>query len=123
MELPLGVKNGSSCKGEVCKLKKSLYGLKQSPRAWFGRFSTTVKEFGYKQSNSDHTLFIKHKEGKVTAIIVYVDDMVMTGDDPCEMKALQEYLATKFEMKDLGQLKYFLGIEVARSKHGVLLSQ
>ena len=123
MELPLGVKNGSSCKGEVCKLKKSLYGLKQSPRAWFGRFLTTMKEFGYKQSNSDHTLFIKHKEGKVTALIVYVDDMVLTEDDPCEMKALQEYLATKFEMKDLGQLKYFLGIEVARSKHGVLLSQ
>ena len=86
MELPLGVKNGSSCKGEVCKLKKSLYGLKQSPRAWFGRFSTTMKEFGYKQSNSDHTLFIKHKEGKVTALIVYVDDMVLTRDDPCEMK-------------------------------------
>ena len=82
-----------------------------------------MKEFGYKQSNSDHTLFIKHKEGKVTALIVYVDDMVLTGDDPCEMKALQEYLATKFEMKDLGQLKYFLGIEVARLRHGVLLSQ
>ena len=82
-----------------------------------------MKEFGYKQSNSYHTLFIKHKEGKVTALIVYVDDMVLTGDDPCERKALQEYLATKFEMKDLGQLKYFLGIVVARSKHGVLLSQ
>ena len=88
MELPLGVKNGSSCKGEVCKFKKSLYGLKQSPRAWFGRFSTTMEEFGYKQSNSNHTLFIKHKEAKVTALIVYVDDMVLTGDDPCEMKAL-----------------------------------
>ena len=123
MELPLGVKIGSSCKDEVCKLKKSLYGLKQSPKAWFGKFSTTMKEFGYKQSNSDHTLFIKHKEGKVTALIVYVDDMVLTGDDPCKMKALQEYLATKFEMKDLRQLKYFLGIEVARSKHGVFLSQ
>ena len=82
-----------------------------------------MKEFDYKKSNSDHTLFIKHKEGKVTALIVYVDDMVLTGDDPCIMKALQEYLATKFEMKDLGQLKYFLGIEVARSKHGVFLSQ
>jgi len=87
MELPPGV-NSNLGKGEVCRLKKSLYGLKQSPRAWFGRFSATMKEFGYKQSNSDHTLFIKHNEGRVTALIVYVDDMVMTGDDPREMKAL-----------------------------------
>ncbi|GMP31833.1 hypothetical protein CsSME_00005890 [Camellia sinensis var. sinensis] len=82
-----------------------------------------MKAFGYKQSNSDHTFFIKHKEGKVTALIVYVDDMVLTGDDPCEMKALQKYLAANFEMKDLGQLKYFLGIEVARSNREIFLSQ
>ncbi len=82
-----------------------------------------MKTFGCKQSNSDHTLFIKHKEGKVTSLIVYVDDMVLTGDDPSEMKMLQEYLAIEFEMKDLGQLKYFLGIEIARSKQGIFLSQ
>ena len=123
MELPPGVKIKSVCETKVCKLKKALYGLKQSPRAWFGRFSSTMKEFGYKQSNSDHTLFIKHKEGKVTALIVYVDDMVLTGDDLEERKALQQFLASKFEMKDLGQLKYFLGIEVSRSKTGVCLSQ
>jgi hypothetical protein len=123
MDLPPGVNYSFSHRTEVCRLKKSLYGLKRSPRAWFGRFSSTMKAFGYKQSNSDHTLFIKHKEGKVTTLIVYVDDMVVTGDDSCEIKALQEYLATKFEMKDLGQLKYFLGIEVARSKRGVFLSQ
>ena len=57
MELPPEVKSSSSCKGEICKLKKSLYGLKQSPRTWFGRFSATMKEFGYTQGNSDHTLF------------------------------------------------------------------
>ena len=56
-------------------------------------------------------------------MIVYLDDMVLTSDDPRERKALQEYLATKFEMKDLGQLKYFLGIEVSRSKVGIYLSQ
>ena len=57
------------------------------------------EEFGYKQSNSDHTLFIKHKEGKVTTLIVYVDDMVLTGDDQEERKALQQFLASKFKMK------------------------
>ena len=55
-----------------------------------------MKAFSYKQSNLDHTLFIKHKKGKVTALIVYVDDMVLTGDDPCEIKVLHEYLADKF---------------------------
>jgi predicted transcriptional regulator len=68
-----------------------------------------MKEFDYKQCNSDHTLFIKHNEGRVTALIMYVDDMVMTGDDPREMKVLQRYLATKFEMKGLRHLKYFFG--------------
>lgn len=107
----------------VCKLKKSLYGLKQSPRAWFGRFSKSMKNFGYKQSNSDHTLFLKHRGGKITALIIYVDDMVVTGDDHGEISSLQQYLASEFEMKHLGDLKYFLGIEVARSKHGIFLSQ
>lgn len=123
MELPPGVKLGSSTKNKVCRLRKSLYGLKQSPRAWFGRFSETMKAFGYRQSGADHTLFIKRKEGKLTALIVYVDDMVLTGDDHEEMRLLQEYLATEFEMKDLGDLKYFLGIEVIRTDKGIALSQ
>ena len=101
MELPPSVKCSSMCINEVCKLKKSLYGLKQSPSAWFGRFSATMKAAGYKQSNSYHTLFIKHKEGKITVLIVYVDDMVLTGDDLSEMKALQEHLAIEFQMKEI----------------------
>ncbi|XP_028106835.1 uncharacterized protein LOC114305899 [Camellia sinensis] len=68
-------------------------------------------------SNLDHTLFLKHRKGKITALIIYVDDMVMTGDDQEEMENLQRHLASKFEMKQLGDLKYFLGIEVARSKN------
>ena len=82
-----------------------------------------MKTFGYRQSNSYHTLFIKRNQGKITALIVYVDDMIVTGDDPKEMEALQKYLSKEFEMKDLGQLKYFLGIKVARSKKGISLSQ
>lgn len=107
----------------VCRLKKALYGLKQSPRAWFGRFTKSMKNFGYKQSNSDHTLFLRQRQGKITALIIYVDDMIVTGDDYEGISSLQNHLASEFEMKQLGDLKYFLGIEVARSKHGIFLSQ
>ena len=107
----------------ICKLQRTLYGLKQSPQAWFGRFSMTMKKYGFQQSNSDHTLFLKHKQGKLIALIVYVDDMIITGDDSEEIARLQEQLASEFEMKNLGGLKYFLGIEVARSKRGIFLSQ
>ena len=92
----------------------ALYGLKQSPRAWFGRFSLAMRKYGYRQSNSDHTLFLKHRQSKVTTLIVYVDDMIITGNDAEDISRLQEQLSTEFEMKNLGKLKYFLGIEVAR---------
>ncbi|RVW37569.1 Retrovirus-related Pol polyprotein from transposon RE1 [Vitis vinifera] len=96
---------------EVCKLQRALYGLKQSPRAWFGRFSLAMKKYGFQQSHVDHTLFLKKQQGKVTALIVYVDDMVITGDDIEEISRLQGQLASEFKMKNLGGLKYFLGIE------------
>ncbi|KAM1782481.1 hypothetical protein ACFX11_040944 [Malus domestica] len=79
-----------------------------------------MKKFGYIQSHSDHTLFLKRQNGKLTALIIYVDDMIMNGDDQNEIQRLQKYLAVEFEMKELGELKYFLGIEVARSKHGMI---
>lgn len=82
-----------------------------------------MKKYGFQKSNSDHTLFLKHQNGKVTALIVYVDDMIITGNDIEEIAQLQQQLATEFEMKNLGGLKYFLGIEVARSKQGIFLSQ
>ena len=94
----------------ACRLQRAFYGLKQSPRAWFGRFSSAMRKYGFQQSNSDHTLFLKHQVGKVTAFIVYVDDLIITGDDVEEISRLQEQLSTEFEMKNLGGLKYFLGI-------------
>lgn len=107
----------------VCRLQRALYGLKQSPRAWFGRFSMAMKKYGFQQSNSDHTLFLKHQKGKVTVLIIYVDDMIITGDDTEEITKIQRQLGTEFEMKNLGGLKYFLGIEVARSNEGIFISQ
>lgn len=69
----------------MCKLKKTLYGLKQSPRAWFGRFTKFMIGLAFKQSQGDHTLFIKHSEtGGVTFLLVYVDDIIVTGDDEKE---------------------------------------
>jgi hypothetical protein len=61
----------------VCKLQRALYGLKQSPGAWFRQFSLAMKKYGYQQSHSDHTLFLKHQRGKVTTLIIYVDDMII----------------------------------------------
>ncbi|RDX60856.1 hypothetical protein CR513_60970, partial [Mucuna pruriens] len=116
LEIPLGFYSHNE-KNKVCRLKKKLYGLKQSPRAWFGRFAQVMISLGYRQSQGDHTLFIKHSpNGKLTLLLVYVDDMIVTGDDEIEKLNLKEKLATQFEMKELGKSKYFLRIEVAYSK-------
>lgn len=82
-----------------------------------------MRTFGYRQSNSDHIQFIKRRREGITALIVYVDDMVVTGNDSVERRALQKYLSKEFKMKDLGSLQYFLGIEVSRSANGIFLLQ
>ena len=123
MEIPPGF--GAKIRGnKVCKLKKALYGLKQSPRTWFGRFTKVILNIEYKQSQGDHTLFIKHTTSRgVAALLVCVDDIIVTGNDEKEKETLKNCLAKEFEIKDLGRLKYFLGIEVARSQQGIFISQ
>ena len=122
MKAPLGFSDDYNI-GEGSKLNKALYGLKQSPRAWFGRFTLAMRRFGYRQNNADHTLFLKTREKKITCLIICVDDMIITGDDLEEIAKLKGKLFEEFEMKDLGSLKYFLGIEVLRSKRGIFISQ
>ncbi|RVX12789.1 Retrovirus-related Pol polyprotein from transposon RE1 [Vitis vinifera] len=115
------------CSGEsglVCRLRRSLYGLKQSPRAWFGRFSSVVQEFGMLRSTADHSVFYHHNSlGQCIYLVVYVDDIVITGSDQDGIQKLKQHLFTHFQTKDLGKLKYFLGIEIAQSSSGVVLSQ
>jgi hypothetical protein len=82
-----------------------------------------MKNYGFKQSQANHTLFLKYDRGKLTVLIVYVDDMVVIGNNEEGIRRLRDYLAKEFEMKDLGALRYLLGIEVAQSKHGIFLSQ
>jgi Reverse transcriptase (RNA-dependent DNA polymerase)/Integrase core domain len=122
MEIPPGYSHSGS-QQMVCKLEKALYGLKQSPRAWFGRFCSAMSKYGYTQSDSDHTLFYRKRHEKIAVLIIYVDDMIITGDDQDEIGRLEERLSEEFEMKNLGGLKYFLGIEVVRTKEGISLSQ
>ena len=110
-------------RNQVCRLRKALYGLKQSPRAWFGKFSDAVLRFGMHRSQADHSVFsLTSDRGKVL-LIVYVDDIIITGNDQRGIDELKTFLHQQFHTKDLGKLRYFLGIEVARSKEGISLSQ
>ena len=99
--------------GLVCKLHRSLYGLKQSPRAWFDQFSFVVQEFGMTRSTTDHSVFYHHMSSRqCICLIVYVDDIVITNNDQDGIQRLK-HLFSHFQTKDLGKLKYFLGIEIA----------
>ncbi|RVW61630.1 Retrovirus-related Pol polyprotein from transposon RE1 [Vitis vinifera] len=110
--------------GLVCRLRRSLYGLKQSPRAWFSRFSSVVQEFGMLRSTADHSVFYHHNSlGQCIYLVVYVDDIVITGSDQDGIQKTKATSFTHFQTKDLGKLKYFLGIEIAQSSSGVVLSQ
>lgn len=102
----------STSKGKVCKLKKALYGLKQSPWAWFERFCLVILCHGYHQSQANYTLFIKHRDGLLTTLIVYVDDIVVIGNDQIEMSQLKHQFAQEFEIKDLGSLCIFWALRL-----------
>ncbi|CAM8937083.1 unnamed protein product [Rhodiola kirilowii] len=122
IEQPPGfVAQGESVK--VCRLRKSLYGLKQSPRAWFGKFSQVIEKFGMNKCKCDHSVFYKHSPSGIILLVVYVDDIVITGSDYSGIASLKTFLHGQFNTKDLGALKYFLGIEVTRCKKGIFLSQ
>ncbi|WZZ03311.1 hypothetical protein YC2023_089232 [Brassica napus] len=110
-------------RGNVLRLKKAIYGLKQSPRAWYNKLSTTLNGRGFKKSELDHTLFTLTTPSGMIALLVYVDDIIITGSDKEGIIATKEFLKSMFEIKDLGEMKYFLGIEICRSKEGLFMSQ
>uniref|UniRef100_A0A2N9EKK0 Integrase catalytic domain-containing protein n=1 Tax=Fagus sylvatica TaxID=28930 RepID=A0A2N9EKK0_FAGSY len=120
MTQPPGFESTGEC---VCHLKKSIYGLKQSPRAWFDKFSKAVVSHGMTRSQADHSVFFKKTRTGIVILVVYVDDIVITGSDKEGIQILINHLSSSFLTKDLGKLRYFLGIEVTRSKAGISLSQ
>ena len=120
MHPPPGVQLPS---GYVCHLRRALYGLKQAPRAWFARFSSVVIAAGFTPSDHDPALFVHTSSRGRTLILLYVDDMLITGDDPDYIAFVKARLCDQFMMSDLGPLSYFLGLEVESTAAGYYLSQ
>jgi hypothetical protein len=108
---------------QVCKLLKSLYGLKQASRKWYEKLTSLLIQKGYKQSSSDYSLFTLQSDTDFTALLVYVDDIILAGTSLSEFARIKGILDSQFKIKDLGPLKYFLGLEVAQSKEGITISQ
>ncbi|XP_057745218.1 uncharacterized mitochondrial protein AtMg00810-like [Arachis stenosperma] len=108
---------------KVCLLRKALYSLKQAPREWFDKFSTTICNLSFTCSPHESALFIRKSECGVILLLLYVDDRIITGDAVDGISNLKAPLHRIFKMKDLGSLSYFLGLKVISTDDGIYLSQ
>ncbi|KAL0428687.1 UNVERIFIED_CONTAM: Retrovirus-related Pol polyprotein from transposon RE2 [Sesamum radiatum] len=107
----------------VCKLERSLYGLKQASRQWNVELTLKLKDFGFLQSVYDHCLFIKNTTGGLIVLMVYVDNILVTGPCVDDTQGVKAYLYILFTNKDIGDVKFFLVLEVARKYDGIYLAQ
>lgn len=104
-------------------MQRSLYGLKQAPKAWFQRFSDYLLELGFQESKYDYSLFVFNQHGVYLVLLIYVDDILVIGNDQSQISLLIKRLCTHFSMKDLGPLRYFLGVEVDYNEDSMHLTQ
>ena len=100
----------------VCNLKKSLYELKQSPRMWYQKFDTYIRGLGFTRSKEDHCVYFKLIGDRVIYLVLYVDDILLIGNDKEIIQDLKTQLFSKFDMKDLGATNYILGMEIKRDQ-------
>ncbi|XP_065859997.1 uncharacterized mitochondrial protein AtMg00810-like [Euphorbia lathyris] len=121
MTLPPGIT--ATAPNQVCKLNKSLYGLKQAGRQWNLKLTQAIKSIGYKQSAADPSLFTKQRSSLFSAILVYVDDVILVGNDTHSITITKQHLDKLFSIKDLGSLHYFLGFEFSRNSKGLHMCQ
>ena len=110
VEQPLGFETHDS-ESHVCRLKKALYGLKQAPRTWYNRIDSFLSSLGFTKSKVDSNLYYKVEDGNPVMLLLYVDDLLVTGMDGLIVDTKWK-LASEFEIKDLGMMHYFLGMEV-----------
>ncbi|CAM8878063.1 unnamed protein product [Rhodiola kirilowii] len=107
----------------VCVLRKAIYGLKQAPRAWYNALRSFLLDSGFVNALADTSLFILLKSDVIIFVLVYVDDIVITGNSATHVQKFIALLGERFSLKDLGTLSYFLGVEVARTSLGLTLTQ
>uniref|UniRef100_A0A2N9EK04 Reverse transcriptase Ty1/copia-type domain-containing protein n=1 Tax=Fagus sylvatica TaxID=28930 RepID=A0A2N9EK04_FAGSY len=107
----------------VCHLHKSLYGLKQAPRAWFERFTSHLLTLGFTAFVADASLFVLKQGSVIVYLLLYVDDIIITGSDSTVVSTIISQLSTTFEVKDLGPLRYFLGLQIDYKKAGFFVHQ
>jgi hypothetical protein len=107
----------------VCKLHKFIYGLKQAPQAWFESFTPQLLHLGFTTSTADSSLFIYKNQFVIAYLLLYVDDIVLTSNTPTYLDHLINQLNTVFDLKDLGTLHYFLGLQVSRTTNSLYIKQ
>ncbi|XP_058756517.1 uncharacterized mitochondrial protein AtMg00810-like [Vicia villosa] len=125
MSLPKGLNlpHSNTITTKVCKLQKPIYGLKQARRQWYAKLSDSLISIGYKPSTDDYYLFTKNNDSSFTALLIYVDDIVLADNDLSEIRFVKTFLHNKFKIKVLGNLRFFLGLEVAHFSKGILINQ
>jgi hypothetical protein len=121
MEQPQGFETHDR-KSHVYGLKKALYGLKQAPKAWYGRIDNFLMSLGFTKSKADPNIYYKVEDSGIRISLLYVDDLFLTGDEKL-ITECKINLASEFEMKDLGMMHYFLGLEVWRKPDEIFLCQ
>nr|GEV15253.1 hypothetical protein [Tanacetum cinerariifolium] len=108
---------------KVYRLKKALYGLKQAPRAWYDELSTFLVSKGFSKGSIDPTLFITKHRGDIVLVQIYVYDIIFGSTNPKLLKQFEKLMHSKFEMSMMGELKFFLGIQIHQSPRGIFINQ
>ena len=105
----------------VCKLKRSIYGLKQASRSWNIKFEQAIKLFGFEQNLDESCVYKRHRDKVVMFLVLYVDDILLIGNDVEVMSSVKVWLSSQFDMKDLGEANFILGIKLWRDRKNKML--
>ena len=105
----------------VCKLKRSIYGLKQASRPWNIRFDQAIKSFGFEQNLDEPCVYKRHRDEVVMLLVLYVDDILLIRNDVGVMSSVKIWLSNQFDMKDLGEANFILGIKLWQDRKNRML--